>query len=109
MATRRRSSSGADDCFARRQSAIGRHPGDVPLDPTPSRTPRRNAAKPPSCAWTVSQRAGRSPALRNEWATPGGAGYESSGRDPDRLAFAPDLERQLALEDVERIGVPAVN
>ena len=29
-------------------------------------------AKPPSGAWTVSQRAGRSPAVRKEWATSGG-------------------------------------
>ena len=31
------------------------------------------AAKPPSRAWMVSQRAGRSLSLRTEWATPGGA------------------------------------
>ena len=40
---------------------------------TPSRWPRTNLPEPPSGAWMVSQRAGRSPAVRNEWATPGGA------------------------------------
>jgi magnesium chelatase family protein len=40
---------------------------------TPSRMPRMNAAKSPSGAWMVSQRAGRSLSLRSEWATSGGA------------------------------------
>ena len=54
-----------------------------------------NAAKPPSRAWMVSQRAGRSLALRSEWATSGG--------------LTPDLEGQFTFEDVERIGVLVVH
>ena len=40
---------------------------------TPSRMPRKRAAKPPSRAWMVSQRAGRSLSLRSEWGTSCGA------------------------------------
>jgi hypothetical protein len=36
-------------------------------------------------------------------------GDESAGGDRDRLGFAPDLEGQLALEDVEGVGVLVVN
>jgi hypothetical protein len=66
-------------------------------------------AKPPSRAWIVSQRAGRSLSLRSEWATPGRHSHESAGGDRDRLGLAPDLEGQFALEDVEGIRVLVVD
>ena len=72
---------------------------------TPSRMPRMNAAKPPSLAWMMSQRAGWPPAVRNECATPGGAATKPPAPIGDRLALGPDLEGELAFENVERLGV----
>jgi hypothetical protein len=40
---------------------------------------------------------------------PGRHSHEAAGRHCDPLAVAPDLERQLALENVEGIGVLVVN
>ena len=68
-----------------------------------------NAAKPPSRAWMVSQRAGRSLSLRSEWATPGGTATNPPEETVIVFGLAPDLEGQLALEDVEGIGVLVVN
>jgi hypothetical protein len=64
--------SGVDDRFARRRAAVGGRGGDVPLDLDAVADAAHEGCKPPSRAWIVSQRAGRSLALRSEWATPGG-------------------------------------
>jgi hypothetical protein len=60
-------------------------------------------------AWMVSQRAGRSLAERNEWATSGGAATNPPEETVIVLASRPDLEGQFAFEDVEGIGVLVVN
>jgi hypothetical protein len=63
----------ADDRVACGQAAGGGHGGMTHSTLTPSWMPRMDAAKPPSGAWIVSQRAGPWPSVRNEWATCGGA------------------------------------
>jgi hypothetical protein len=63
------------------------------------------AAKPPSGAWTVSQRAGRSPVVRKEWATSGGTATSPPEETVIVSASRPELEGQFALEHVEGIGV----
>ena len=55
----------------------------------------------------MSKRAGRPLSLRTAWATPGGTATKPL-EDGRRLAFAADLEGQLALEDVG-VGVLVVN
>jgi hypothetical protein len=57
----------------------------------------------------VSQRAGTVAAVAQRMRYPRWHGNESPGRDRDRLGLAPDLEGQLALEDVEGVGVLVVN
>ena len=56
----------------------------------------------------VSQPAGRSPALRSEWATSGG----TATKPPEGTVIvflAPDLEGEFALENVEGVRVLVVN
>jgi hypothetical protein len=96
---------GADDRFACRQAASGGDRVDVPLDLDAVAGARMKAAKPPSCAWMVNQRAGRSLSLRNEWATCGGAATNPPEETVIVSASRPQLEGQFALEHVEGIGV----
>src|SRR6266511_1925947 len=75
---------------------------------TPSRRPRMNEAKPPSRAWIVSHRAGRSPAVRRVCYPRRGCD-EAAGGDGGRCCLASDLEGQLTFENIERIGMAVVN
>src|SRR6266498_308576 len=76
---------------------------------TPSRRPRMNEAKPPLRAWMVSHRAGRSPAVPERVCYPRRGCHEAAGGDGGRCCLASDLEGQLTLENIERIGMAVVN
>ena len=73
---------------------------------TSSRMPRMNAAKPPSRAWMMSQRAGWEPVVPYECATSAGTATKPPAPTVIVSAFGPDLEGELAFENVERLGVP---
>ena len=75
---------------------------------TPSRAPRRNAAKPPSGAWMVPAR-GAVAVVAERVGDVRRDGDESAGRDGDGLGLASDLEGELAFQDVEGIRVLAVD
>ena len=59
-------------------------------------------------AWTLRKIAVESLALRKVWTTPGGAG-ERSRPGGGRSQVRPERELELALEEVERVGVPAMD
>jgi hypothetical protein len=102
---RSRPTSGLTIASLAGQAASGGDRVDVPLDLDAVAGARMKAAKPPSCAWMVSQRAGRSLSLRNEWATCGGAATNPPEETVIVSASRPELEGQFALEHVEGIGV----
>jgi hypothetical protein len=68
-----------------------------------------NAAKPPSGAWIVIQRAGRWPSVRNEWATYGGAARKPPAATVILLVSRPISKVSSPLEDVEGVGVVVVD
>jgi hypothetical protein len=102
---RSRPTSGLTIASLAGQAASGGDRVDVPLDLDAVAGARMKAAKPPSCAWMVNQRAGRSLSLRNEWATCGGAATNPPEETVIVSASRPELEGQFALEHVEGIGV----
>jgi len=104
-----RSSSSADDRFGCWQSAIGRYFGDVPFDVYTVANTSQERGEAPIVRVDREPARGAIAGIAEGMGHPRRRGDEAAWWNSDRLALAPDLERQLALEDVERIGVLAVD
>src|SRR5437016_5672812 len=96
---------GADDRVAGRQAAVGGHGGDVPLNLGAVAESAHECGEAAVVRVDCEPARGAVAVGAERVSYAGRRCEEAAGGDCDRFGLAPDLEDQLAVEDVERVGV----